>query len=1102
MTADASDVGSAGGEAAGTPLSPPPAAEGEVALELSADSMEAAEPIAEAEEEPLVQSFELSDTYDLDNIREPPSRWRGLGSLRCRRLAVGLLFVSAIFLLVGLFSIAMESERLPTDGRATTGSATAATHKEFELLDSAFIAEYNFTASLFRHRRTGAQVFSIQAPDANKRGPPRRRHREWHRNIMGWQSGIRWFWSMAARASYGFGAFSQAAGVAFRTPVTDDRGKPHVLEHCLLGGSRKYPAHAPPPFDRLAEGSLFTYLNAETFPDRTLFPVASRSARDLSNLLDVYLDALFDPLVGEQPHIFQQEAWHYALADAEAPGDVDVEGVVLNEMKGVLSDPSARLAQLLYRALFPDTTYRYESGGMPMALIELELSELMTYYHTMYHPGNAHFYFYGDDAEGARLARVAQALRGRGDAPFDPAASAVEPQPAFDEPRKVQGEYPSHGDGDAYVVVSWALTRGSGGLPREDEMALLVLQDLLLGDDGALLTAALLDMDVGADVVDDGLDTDTMQPTFTVGLLGVRDPSDAPAIHDKVLAVLEQAADSDFDADAVAASLHRVEMGLRAPAAEDPDWGVTLLNNLAGPWVWRRDLSAQLSWKAPLDAVAARLGAGKSAQVFAPLIRSYLLDNPHRVDVTMAGSARLAREEDEARAAKLADVAASMPPGSAAAKAIVAAGEALAKWQEGPDSPDDVDAMPQLAIGDVPGAADWVDFVEKQLYGSTLVTTTQPTAGLLYATLALDLGGSMDPDDVVALPLLAYVLGVLGAGGRTPEDRAAWEGANTGGVSFSLLDLEADEAERLVRRHVARQLADLEADFDENTLDWASAHAAAMLTPAGWMRAQMERLPQVAHLREAQTQLKAPGGWRALRRQLKALLARALYQPGTPLGGGYAPPRAHHPWNVTAAPGNHALLTSEKNNHIAAAALVGPAPLPGCAYAAAAMLDSHLNMEVREKRGAYGAYATLGAPAATFEYSSYRDPELAATLAAFRASAAWLADTAASLPRRDLVTALLGGVRELEPHRSPSEAGRAALLARLGGATREGRQAAKDALLGCDAGGLADFAATLGNATFFVTAAARQGQAEAARRPDGMPLFDELIPLDDYFTML
>lgn len=284
----------------------------------------------------------------------------------------------------------------------------------------------------------------------------------------------------------------------------------------------------------------------------------------------------------------------------------------------------------------------------------------------------------------------------------------------------------------------------------------------------------------------------------------------------------------------------------------------------------------------------------------------------------------------------------------------------------------------------------------------------------------------------------------------------------------------------------------------------------------------------MAHLREAQTQLKAPGGWRALRRQLKALLARALYQPGTvlsltgdaatlpaaaaaadlllqrlqPLGGGYAPPRAHHPWNVTAAPGNHALLTSEKNNHIAAAALLGPAPLPGCAYAAAAMLDSHLNMEVREKRGAYGAYATLGAPAATFEYSSYRDPELAATLAAFRASAAWLADTAASLPRRDLVTALLGGVRELEPHRSPSEAGRAALLARLGGATREGRQAAKDALLGCDAGGLADFAATLGNATFFVTAAARQGQAEAARRPDGMPLFDELIPLDDYFTML
>jgi presequence protease len=220
----------------------------------------------------------------------------------------------------------------------------------FTRVSSAYVQEISSHADLFVHDRTGARILSVRGDDENK-----------------------------------------VFGISFRTPPSDSTGVAHILEHSVLCGSRKYPVKEP--FVDLLKGSLQTFLNAMTYPDKTCYPVASQNLKDFYNLVDVYLDAVFFPRI--TPEIFEQEGWHLDLPAAGS--ELAIKGVVYNEMKGVYSSPDSQLSEHSQQSLFPDTTYGLDSGGNPRAITDLTYEQFLDFHRTYYHPSNAWIFFYGDD---------------------------------------------------------------------------------------------------------------------------------------------------------------------------------------------------------------------------------------------------------------------------------------------------------------------------------------------------------------------------------------------------------------------------------------------------------------------------------------------------------------------------------------------------------------------------------------------------------------------------------------------------------------------------------------------------------------------------------
>ena len=280
----------------------------------------------------------------------------------------------------------------------------------FELIRDQNIAELNTRARIYRHTQTGAELISLENDDENK-----------------------------------------VFGITFRTPPTDSTGVAHILEHSVLCGSRKYPVKEP--FTELIKGSLNTFLNAFTYPDKTCYPVASQNVQDFYNLIDVYLDAVFFPLLS--PFTLMQEGWHYELEDPAKP--LDYKGVVFNEMKGAYSDPEAVLSEQIQHSLFPDNTYQYDSGGNPSVIPDLTFEEFKGFHETNYHPSNARIFFYGDDDPLTRLVIIHEYLH-----LFEgiPVQSQISLQSPIPEPRKQVAPYEiteGQQDAKAYVTHNWLL---------------------------------------------------------------------------------------------------------------------------------------------------------------------------------------------------------------------------------------------------------------------------------------------------------------------------------------------------------------------------------------------------------------------------------------------------------------------------------------------------------------------------------------------------------------------------------------------------------------------------------------------------------------------
>ena len=618
-------------------------------------------------------------------------------------------------------------------------SAEPATHPAFELVRVDMVDEYTIKAATYRHTKSGAEIISAQADDDNK-----------------------------------------VFGVVFRTPVKDSTGVPHVLEHSVLCGSDKYTSKEP--FVELLKGSLQTFLNAFTYPDRTCYPVASQNTKDFYNLVNVYLDAVLHPRAKRDPTVLAQEGWHYELEDAAEP--LTFKGVVFNEMKGVYSSPESRLYRASQQTTFPDNTYAVDSGGDPEVIPNLSFEQFKSFHDSYYHPANGRFFFYGDDAPLARLELLDEYLQAFDAKDVSPTESAVATQKLYAEPWKHVEAFPAGEGEDAekhMVMVNWLLHEDD--LSDFDQLALGVLDHLLMGTTTAPLYQAMLSSGLGTNVMGGGLSDELKQATFSVGLKGV-EPDNVAKVEELALTTLQGVAARGFGADEVEASMNTIEFQLRECNTGGFPKGLSFMLAIMPRWIYSdKPPMEALAFEESLAELKSKLAAGE--RVFEGLLERMLLKNGHRNCVELKPDKEMGTEITEREEGRLADAKAAMSDEQIAA--VIAETAALKEAQLKEDSADDLATIPSVGLADlrrevatIPSEVTTMDG------GGSLLTHGVPSGGVVYADVLLDLAKV----PMSELPLLSLFTRLLVETGTSELDAAALQrkiGAKTGGIAASTL---------------------------------------------------------------------------------------------------------------------------------------------------------------------------------------------------------------------------------------------------------------------------------------------------------------------------
>lgn len=863
----------------------------------------------------------------------------------------------------------------------------AASHG-FTAVKSEPISEVEGTVHLMHHAASGARLMFIENDDANK-------------------------------------AFS----ITFKTPAADDTGVFHILEHSVLCGSEKFPVKEP--FVNLLKTSMQTFLNAMTFPDKTMYPVASTNEQDLVNLMDVYLDAVFHPDIYRRPVIFQQEGWHREL-EGEGEGErLVVNGVVYNEMKGALSEPDSVLYDGLSAALFPDTTYRFESGGTPAAIPTLTYEGFLENHRRHYRPDNAYIILYGNlDADrflGFLDERYLAPLAAKERGPLDinplGLQAPVAPEPVV-VPMATAPE-------NACAAVGFVIGRAA---ERERIVAADILMDAIMGANESPLKRALLDAGIADDAI--GYVADSVaQPFAVVSLRGAR-PGAADALRAIVEAEARRLAEGGLDRELVRAALSHAEFVMRERNFGYPDGVVLAMSAMAG-WLYSDDDSAAYL---RFEDVFASLREKVEEGYFEALLRELFLDNDHRAcaEVVPTESDEAA---EEAEAAGEREAAAALTEDEAAS--IREAVRALREAQEAPDAPEALAKLPQLSradIGEAPAEAMW----EVGECGPwRLIRHYLPCRGIAYAYRYFAMDG-LAFDELPYATVLACVLGKLDTSRHTAAELDTLVQAHLGNLGFAVeVHEDAENRERLRPMFVmgssaldeevpwAARLAEevlRETDFSdtERIRDilgqrriameqaFASAgHSAAMARvasyylPAGVVREALsgvgfyrflkellasfdERACELsAKLAELSRRLFTDGGCTLSFGGDEAALA-AFREASSPFGG-----MAGAPVLTVPAPedGHEAFVVASDVTYTACGwdrRLLGE-PYGGAWLLASRILSyDFLWTEVRVKGGAYGAgFQTTRSGSSRFY--SYRDPRIDETVERFRTSGDWLA---------------------------------------------------------------------------------------------------------------
>lgn len=880
--------------------------------------------------------------------------------------------------------------------------------------------------------------------------------------------------------------------VALRTVPTDSTGVAHILEHTALCGSERYPVRDP--FFMMIRRSLNTFMNAFTSSDWTAYPFASKNRKDFFNLLDVYLDAVFFSNLNELD--FAQEGHRLEFAKPDDPNsDLVFKGVVFNEMKGAMSSPTSVLWQKLTEHLFPTTTYHYNSGGEPENIPDLSYEDLRNFYRTHYHPSNAVFMTYGDIPAIEHQQRFEDLALRR----FQRSTTHIEvhDERRYNAPIELEDSYAldeADQDGDkTHIVMGWLLGRTTN---LREALTAELLSGVLLDDSASPLRHALETTELGtAPSPLCGLENSNREMTFVCGLEGST-PENAQAMEELILQTLQQVAEKGIEQERVEATLHQLELAQREIGGGHYPFGLQLILDALPTAIHYGDPVASLD----LDPVLAELRESIKDPDFIPrLVREWLVDNRHRVRLTLKPDAGLADQKQQAENSRLQAIKARLRDEEK--QKIIEQTRLLAARQA---RQDDESILPKVGLEDIPEQMHIAEGKTHTQNGRRLNSYEQGTNGLVYQQVVVDLP-ALDDELIEALPYYTYCLAELGCGKRDYLEMQAWQTRVSGGLSaynsvrgmiddvqnvhgyfvlsgkalarnhqgFSELIRETFEQVRFDELDRIRELmAQLRASREQSVTGQGhtlAMHAACSgMSPTAALRHRLSGLAGIHTIKQVDDSLDDQQHLARLADKLRRIHSSILSSPRQFLLVGEATPLTQleqdiatlWPSNSPAAFKTFSLppvremtrtlwTTSTSVNFCAKAYPTVPVEHPDAAALSVLggfLRNGFLHRVIREQGGAYGGGAGQDSDAASFRFYSYRDPRLTETLDDFDRSIEWLLTEKHEW--RQVEEAILGVIGNIDKPSSPAGEAKDAFHNQLFGRTAEQRQHQRSRVLG------------------------------------------------------
>jgi len=875
----------------------------------------------------------------------------------------------------------------------------------------------------------------------------------------------------------------------FKTPPTDETGIAHIMEHCVLNGSQKYPLKDP--FNELSKGSLCTFLNAMTYPDRTMYPVASVNDKDFMILMDVYLDAVFFPKVYDRKETLLQEGWHYQLENAADP--LKYNGIVYNEMKGAYSDPQELMGDALKRLLFPESIYSLDSGGNPEHIPDLTYAQFLAFHKKYYHPENAFIYLYGNMDVKACFAKMDAEYLSKfapsGEAEITVAAQKPLAQPAF-----AVESYSVADEGDLnenFIGMAAALP---SNMPPRDLSGLQLLNYVLMSTPASPLYKAIVEAGIGEDI--SGYTTiHCLHPQIYVTM---RNASvDLEGFKARIDGFLREIADGGIPKDFVAACLNHVEF-----IAKEEDYGAWWSKGLAYndraliPWLYGHSPFDGLRGLEYLAEIRTLCETGGYLE---GLIRSHLLDNPHRAFVQMRPVHGLDGQKDAAVADKLAALKADMSDAQIAE--IMADYQAFKTYQQTPDTPEILGLIPRVAVADIKKEIERVPLnilVEKD---AEILHAPLPTNDIVYVTMLFDMQG-VPADKLPLVRVLQHVLSKVATkkydtAGLTQEIKA-----NLGGLSFAadcISKTQQDFAPRAVvsgkflsknapamfdltheiltntvfndRSQIKNYVLELKASMEDMFLTsgsgFAAERSAAYFSPWAAYNDAMAGLGFYEFLKQLAENFDNHGVFEGLQADLTQLLNTIYTKSGARYGivgtdelyagcmqylhtfhdGLSAAAVGTKPAIPLITPKNEGFITASKVQYCA---LSADFHADGFAYSGGMkvlsnVLDDYLYEEIRVKGGAYGLGSSFSQNGGMCFYS-YRDPHVVNTYKVYSRAADYVRNL--SLSTTEMEKFIIGTIRGYDRPATNAHKGLRAMTNHMLDITDEMRQKERDEILG------------------------------------------------------